>query len=322
MSLSDGRGWGAEYGHGVLLWMGGGEWPIARLRPARYLAIGTFGSVWDDLRHVGIKLAWVDEEALTGGVANAGAVVRIGGHVLRPSNPHSRSIHRFLSALRASGFEGASAPIGIDDDGRERLVFIEGEVPVPPYPGWAQRDDALASVTTLLREFHDASRTFDPDGSSWSNEMADPSGGPIVCHNDVCLENVVFRSGRAVGLVDFDFAAPGRPVYDLAQFARMCVPVDDDINAARLGWEPANRPARLRLVADTYGLDRLDRQELLEILADSMARAGEFVRRRVEAGDPNFIKIWDDMGGQERFDRRRRWWTERQDQFSRAVMQG
>jgi hypothetical protein len=124
-----------------------------------------------------------------------------------------------------------------------------------------------------------------------------------------------------VGLVDFDFAAPGRPAYDLAQFARMCVPVDDDINAARLGWEPANRPARLRLVADTYGLDRLDRQELLEILADSMARAGEFVRRRVEAGDPNFIKMWDDMGGQERFDRRRRWWTERQDQFSKALMQ-
>ena len=30
-------------------------------------------------------------------------------------------------------------------------------------------------------------------------------GGPIVCHNDVCLENVVFRDGEAVGLLDFDF---------------------------------------------------------------------------------------------------------------------
>ena len=49
--------------------------------------------------------------------------------------------------------------------------------------------------------------------------MADPEGGPVVCHNDVCLENVVFRNGEAVALLDFDFAAPGRPVYDLACFA-------------------------------------------------------------------------------------------------------
>ncbi len=63
--------------------------------------------------------------------------------------------------------------------------------------------------------------------------MADPAGGRIVCHNDVCLENVVFRDGLAVGLLDFDFAAPGRPAYDLAQMARMCVPVDDDVSATR-----------------------------------------------------------------------------------------
>ena len=73
---------------------------------------------------------------LVGGVANAGAVTRTaGGHVLRPSNPHSRSIHRFLASLRTeAGFDGAPAPVGVDDDGRERLVFVEGDVPVPPYP--------------------------------------------------------------------------------------------------------------------------------------------------------------------------------------------
>jgi hypothetical protein len=261
----------------------------------------------------------VDEEVLTGGVANAGGVTRIGGHVLRPSNPHSRSIHRFLSSLRAAGFDGASVPVGIDDDGRERLSFIEGDVPVPPYPTWGQADSALASAAVLMRRFHDASRSFDPTGSTWSRELADPAGGPIICHNDVCLENVVFRDGSAVGLVDFDFAAPGRPVYDVAQFARMCVPVDDDINAGRLGWQLADQPARLRLVADAYGLDLAERHELLEILAASIAVGGEFVRRRVEAGHPNFIKMWKDMGGAERFDRRRQWWAEHQDQFSSAL---
>jgi hypothetical protein len=70
------------------------------------------------------------EEQLDGGIANAGQVVRVGPHVLRPSSPHSGSIHAFLQAVRHAGFDGAPAPAGIDEDGRERLVFIEGDVPV------------------------------------------------------------------------------------------------------------------------------------------------------------------------------------------------
>lgn len=254
-----------------------------------------------------------------GGVANEGAVTRTGQHVRRPSNPYSSTIHRFLLSLRTAGFDGASLPIGIDDDGRERLEFMEGEVPVPPYPAWAQTDAALESVAALLRRFHDASSSFDASGLSWSHELADPEGGRIICHNDVCLENVVFRDGVAVGLLDFDFAAPGRPMHDLAQFARMCVPVDDDGNAARLGWGAVDRPARLRLVADAYGADPADRVEFLAILTDSVDRGSEFVRRRVEAGDPGFIKMWNEMGGMERFDRRSRWFTRQLAEFEKAL---
>src|SRR5262249_9647330 len=156
---------------------------------------------------------------------------------------------------------------------------------IPPYPDWVQTDDALASMARLLAGFHTASRSFDPAGLAWSDEMVDPVSGAVVCHNDVCLENVVFRDGVAVGLLDFDFAAPGRPIYDLAQCARMCVPIDDPVNRARLGWRDADLPARLCVVADAYGLDPAGRAELIDILDVSMERGGEFVRRRVEAGD-------------------------------------
>ena len=261
----------------------------------------------------------VDEEQLAGGVANAGRVTRSGGHVLRPVGPHSTAIHAFLLALRAAGFDGAPLPAGMAEDGRERFVFIEGDVPLPPYPDWAQSDDALASVAVLMRRFHRASSSFDPAGQAWSSELADPAGGRMICHNDVCLENVVFRDGAAVALLDFDFAAPGRPVYDLAQLARLCVPIDDEESAARLGWHPAALPARLRVVADSYGLDAAARQQLLAILAESVQRGGTFVRRRVEAGDPNFIKMWIEMGGAERFDRRRRWWAAAQESFAAAL---
>jgi len=45
----------------------------------------------------------------------------------------------------------------------------------------------------------------------------------------------------------------------------------------------------------------------------------EPVFRRVELGDPNFIAMWNEMGGMERFDRRRRWWVQRRDGFEKAL---
>ena len=261
-----------------------------------------------------------EEQQLDGGISNAGQVVRVGPHVLRPSSSHSGSIHAFLRALRQAGFEGAPRPIGVDEDGRERLMFIDGEVPVPPYPDWSQSDSALASIARLLRGLHDAARRFDPQGLTWNDALADPAGGTIVCHNDVEPSNVVFRDGVAVALLDFEFAAPGRPVYDLAQMARVCVPIDGEVDRARLGYRPADLPARLRLVADAYGLDRDGRAELLTTMDVAFARIEAAIRRSVDAGNPNAKALWDRTEGGERFDRRRRWWAEHHDQFAMALL--
>lgn len=76
----------------------------------------------------------MNEEPLAGGIANAGAVTRLGGYVLRPAGPHLASIHRLMRSVRLAGFDGAPVPVGRAQDGRERLQYIEGDVPVPPYP--------------------------------------------------------------------------------------------------------------------------------------------------------------------------------------------
>jgi hypothetical protein len=259
------------------------------------------------------------EEPLVGGIANAGQVVRVGSHVLRPSTPHSRSVHALLRAAREGGFDGAPAPVGIDPDGRERIEYIDGDVPVPPYPAWCQSDAALASIARLLRGLHDATRDFDPQGLTWADDLADPWGGTVVCHNDVEVSNVVFRDGVAVALIDFELAAPGRPVYDLAHLARLCVPLEDEVDQARLGWLPADRPARLRLVADAYGLDDDGREQLLSAIEDAMGRLEAAVRRRVAAGDPNTVALWDRTGGSERYERRRRWWKAHRDELAAAL---
>lgn len=262
----------------------------------------------------------MSEQQLDGGIANAGQVVRVGPHVLRPSSPHSGSIHAFLRAVKDAGFEGAPIPIGVDEDGRERLVFIEGEVPVAPYPAWSQSDTALASIARLLRGLHDAARGFDPQGLSWNDSLADPAGGTLVCHNDVELSNVVFRDGIAVALLDFEFAAPGRPIYDVAQLARLCVPIEDDFDQDRIGWQPAARPARLRLVAEAYGLDRGGRAELLTAMNDALARIEAAARRSIDSGGPKAVAMMNRAGGLEKFDRRRRWWTAHYDQFAAALL--
>ncbi len=258
------------------------------------------------------------EEVLHGGVGNAGRVVRIGDETHRPAGSQAPTVHALLAHVRASGFDGVPEPLGIGA-GRERLRFVPGDVPTPPFPDWSQTDAVLASTASLLRRFHDATVDFvAPADARWDRELADLQAGEVICHNDVCPENVVYRSGLAVALLDFDFAAPGRRVFDLASLARMCVPIDTDGDAARTGRRGLDPFTRLRVVADGYGLST-DRAELVDALADQMRGGGAFVQRRVDAGDPAFTEMWNQMGGAERYRRRERWFTVNRQRFLDAL---
>jgi hypothetical protein len=260
-----------------------------------------------------------EEEQLEGGITNAGRVTRAGGLVLRPAGPHSASVHSFLRAVRRAGFDGVPTPLGIDEEGRERLEFVAGDVPAVPYPAWSRSDAALASVARLLHGLHDAARDFDASALAWNEALADPAGGTLVCHNDVELSNVVFRDGVAVALLDFEFAAPGRAVYDLAHLARLCVPIEDDVDQVRMGWLGADRPARLRLVADAYGLDARGRVELLAALEDAMDRIEAVAWQSLATGAPGARDAIERTGGIEKHDRRRRWWRRQRESFAAAL---
>jgi Phosphotransferase enzyme family len=260
------------------------------------------------------------EEVLQGGVANAGAVVRIGDEVRRPANPHTATIHALLRHVRARGCDLVPEPLGVDDRDRDRLRFVRGDVAVPPFPAWSQTDAWLASTALAIRGLHDASVDFvAPAGASWSDELADTSGvHEVICHNDVCPENVVCRDGLAVALLDFDFAAPGRRVHDLAAFACMCVPLAAEVDATMLGRGPLDPFHRLRVVADGYGLDP-DRAPFVDAIAEWIERGGEFVLRHVQAGEPAFIQMWEETGGMARYDRRRAWFVQQRERLAEAL---
>ncbi len=254
----------------------------------------------------------MSEEPLDQGITNAGSVVRDGDHLLRPSTPHTPSIHSLLRSIRANGFSGAPLPVGVDPDGRERLEFVVGEVPRVPYPDWIQSGEALASVVRLLRRLHDASRLFNQIGHSWSQVLADPAGGDVICHNDVEPTNVVFRDQQAAALIDFEFAAPGRPEYDLAHLARLWVPYEHEFDCERMGWIVADRPARLRLIADEYGLDATGRRRFLTAIDDALVGIERVGRSMPPA-------VMNQQGGLAKYDRRADWLARHTEAFADAL---
>jgi Phosphotransferase enzyme family len=273
------------------------------------------------------------DEVLLGGVANAGAVRRRGNTVIRPASPQSALIHRYLQALHQSGFRGAPFPTLLTPE-TEEFEYIDGEVPIPPYPSWAQTDSAFTSVVRLLRQFHEASlKVSQPflDAERNAEQNAERNGewndafgpwksrGTTICHFDVCLENVVFRNGSAVAFLDFDFAAPGDPLDDLASLVRMCAPLDYEERLKQLGWTEIDIARRLRLAVDAYGLEAPRYAEFVERLSDSIDRAERFVRIRVDRGESNFVAMWKSFGGDERFSKRREWFTQNRDLFEATI---
>jgi hypothetical protein len=259
------------------------------------------------------------EEPLAGGIANLGKVVRVGDTVRRPASAFTDAISALFEHLHAVGFDGVPYPLGRDDRGREVLSFIEGDVPIPPFPAWSMMDRALASVARLQRRFHEAATSFDASRFAWSDELADPRGGNVVGHNDICPENVVFRNGEAFALLDWDFAAPGRPLWDVASVMSMWGPVRDPSDPVP-GMEGLDPFSRARVVADAYGLDADERAAIPDVFVDRLSIS--LVERRAAAGDQAFIEMLERQGGSGRAERRRRWLAENMDALRAAMAEG
>ena len=256
------------------------------------------------------------EIPLRGGTANRGRVVRVGDTVRRPVRPTSPAIHALLRHLAAAGFDGAPQFLGVDDRGREMLSYVEGRAITPPYPAWALTDAALVSVAELLRRYHEAVAGFDPGPYQWPPSPPDPFGGGLVLHNDPNLDNVVFRRGRAVALIDFDLASPGPRVWDVAAAVRLWAPLrlDADVHDGRRGQVLR----RFRLFADAYGLTPVERARLVDAVIANHDWLYEVVRDGAEHGHPGFADYW--LSGARDRAARTRGWYERSTAQLRAAL--
>lgn len=192
-------------------------------------------------------------------------VVRIGQTVRRESRPWSSTVHDLLGHFDREGLADAPRALGFDDQGREVMTYIEGEVGVGlPEAGsgrvldpdhWVWRDDVLVHLGALIRAYHDAAATFPWAGREWCFEARQPA--ETVCHNEIVPWNTVFRAGVPVAFIDWDTAAPGPRAWDLGFAACFWVPLwhEGKCRAAGLPTGVAEKARRFGLLLEAYGLE-------------------------------------------------------------------
>ena len=181
-------------------------------------------------------------------------VFREGDTVLRNAGPWTPTVHRYLRYLEVAGIDWIPRPIDIRtgaDGGpeRERLSYLDGDVPAYPLPEWVWDDDVLSEGAQRLRRLHDASIGFATVGSIWQSPAKIPA--EVICHNDFSPHNLVFRGRRIVGAIDFDFCSPGPRIWDIAYFATRIVPLSADPPGNAPGMDQARR--RTQIILDAYG---------------------------------------------------------------------
>ncbi|MET8695603.1 phosphotransferase [Streptomyces bauhiniae] len=199
-------------------------------------------------------------------------------------------------------------------DGYEQLGYIPGDIASLSEADWIRGMDTLASVGALLRRLHDTGAHIPVDTRvSWPRDLADPEASStadvVMCHNDPNMGNIVFREGVAVALIDFDLAAPGRPLWDVAMAARYWAVLAD----------PPSAPTRLRVLADGYGVPTGERAGLPELVEQVTATCRTFAEARVAAGDQAVVKSMAARGGWQRWDRLQAWLETHRQMFIDAL---
>jgi aminoglycoside phosphotransferase (APT) family kinase protein len=218
-------------------------------------------------------------------------VERVGETIRRATGTWTLAVHALLHHLEAAGFDGAPRVLGIDERGREVLTFVEGDE-----ASWSERE--LGAVAELVRRYHDAVESFvPPPGACWQSLEGAPPEYEVICHNDLSPWNTVYRDEVPVAFVDWDLAAPGTRLWDVAWAVYRYVPLFDDEACRRLGIPVQPRAPRVRLFCDAYGLR--DRSRLFDTACARLDSLVSTAQAWGEAGRPGWRDVWRDTGGRQ-----------------------
>ncbi|MEO8954126.1 MAG: phosphotransferase [Ktedonobacteraceae bacterium] len=208
------------------------------------------------------------EIPLPGGQLTPG-IVRVGTTVRRPPKGNAAFVHDLLLVLEDQGFPFAPRFLGMDEQGREILKYLEGET--WPESGSSLPDDLLVQAARAIRRFHDATA-----GSPLAQ------GSEIVAHHELGPHNTIFHEGHLVGFIDWDDAAPGTRLRDFANAVYNYVDVSHWANQ-----ETSEQARRISLMCAAYGWD-----DPLGIINDFEADLQQALRNHEQAGRTGAIRIF------------------------------
>ncbi|MFF0826735.1 phosphotransferase [Brevibacillus sp. NPDC003359] len=233
------------------------------------------------------------EELLTGG--NVTNVYRFGNTVRREVKPESKNIHELLKHLERTGYPYAPKFLGIDEKGREILSFIEGEPGHAPLKEYMQSNAALQEIAKMLRLYHDSVSDFLFD-DQWHSLDHTPEPREVICHNDFAMYNIIFHQQRPIGIIDFDVAAPGPRLWDIAYTLYTCVPFSRfsiSESGEKIHYQPllhANqRKQRMALFFESYGMEWKEKPvEMVVLRLEGLCKT---IARKASEGDAAFQKM-------------------------------
>jgi hypothetical protein len=226
-----------------------------------------------------------EETTLPGG--NTDGAVLIDGVVHKQAAPWTPSVHALLRHLEQAGVDGVPRALGFDEQGRQMLTYLPGEVigDRDPWPGWVYADSTLVQVGQWMRRIHDVTADFrPPEDERWfTGSTMQP--GWIVGHQDAAPFNAVMDGDRLVGFFDWDIASPSPPDDDLAFSALLWVP----LTAPDPGEQPGAHDVRdlsrrLHLLLDAYRYGS-DRRAFGAAIVKRARRQAGVIRSMAEAGD-------------------------------------
>lgn len=224
------------------------------------------------------------------GRGSMGRLWVVGDTVRRERGPHSDTIAALLQHLQRREYPYSPRYLGVDEHGRDVLSRVPGQ-PVPTLRG----DDQLIEVGHAVAGFAEAVRDFRcPPGAVWRTPEAVPPHGETIIHTDIAPWNMLEVNTRLSGLVDFDSARPGRAIEDVAYAAWHMTPLHDEaMGDGALPPPLQDRPRRLRVFAESCGLDTEQRARLV----DEVVRAQVNQAARVAAGalgpEADTARHWD-----------------------------
>jgi ribosomal protein S18 acetylase RimI-like enzyme len=265
-----------------------------------------------------------DEIPLLGGDVTEG-LVRVGGTVRRPPGPHSSAIAAYLRHLEVAGFSESPRHLGIDDRGRDILSFVEGETAGRPLHAWAAETSVLVAIAALQRRLHDLSPLgLDlPEGAAFATPVH-LDGVPdafdqadVIGHNDLTPDNLIFRQGKLVGVIDFDLAGPTTRLLDVVTTLLYWAPLRDPVDRDPL-LADADAGARMRLFCAAYGLTPQQRRQLYDLAVRRQNRSWHVMKHAAQTRGGGWARMWDEGVGDVIL-RSQRWLADNEEMLRQAL---